>query len=105
MDAMDNYPHHPVDDLARILSYHDAIDDSASVHEVASEMYAMSCWTPEFCAALIRAADLVGGYTSHESDPVPGQEISLLPLAQACLKRYKTTWACVSGRSYSSTGR
>ena len=65
MDAMDNHSHHPVDDLARILSYQDAIDESALIHEVASEMYAMSCLTPEFCAALIRAADLVGGYTSH----------------------------------------
>ena len=81
MDAMDNHPHHPVDDLARILSYQDAIDESALIHEVASEMYAMSCWNPEFCAALIRAADLVGGYTSHESDPVPGQEISLAAIS------------------------
>jgi len=81
MDVMDTYPHHPVDDLARILSYQDAINESAPIHEVASELYAMSCWTPEFCAALIRAADLVGGYTSHESDPVPGQEISLAAIS------------------------
>jgi hypothetical protein len=81
MDAMDNHPHHPVDDLARILSYQDARDESSLIHEVASEMYAMSCWTPEFCAALIRAADLVGSYTSHESDPVPGQEISLAAIS------------------------
>ena len=78
---MDIHPHSPGDDLARILSYHDAIDEAVSIHEVASEMYAMSCWTPEFCAALIRAADLVGGYTSHESDPVPGQEISLAAIS------------------------
>ena len=78
---MDTHPHNPVDDLSRILSYQDAIDESVSIHEVASEMYAMSCWTPEFCAALIRAADLVGGYTSHESDPVPGQEISLAAIS------------------------
>jgi len=81
MDAMDNHPRSPVDDLARILSYHDAIDETGSIREVASEMYAMSCWTPEFCAALIRAANLVGGYTSHESDPVPGQEISLAAIS------------------------
>jgi len=81
MEVMDNYPQHPVDDLARILSYQDAIDESAPIHEVASEMYAMSCWTPEFCSALIRAADLVGGYSSHESDPVPGQEISLAAIS------------------------
>ena len=81
MDAMDNHPHSPVDDLSRILSYQEAINESVSIHEVASEMYAMSCWTPEFCAALIRAADLVGGYTSHQSDPVPGQEISLAAIS------------------------
>ena len=81
MEVMDNYPQHPVDDLARILSYQDAIDESALIHEVASEMYAMSCWTPEFCSALIRAADLVCGYSSHESDPVPGQEISLAAIS------------------------
>jgi hypothetical protein len=81
MDAMDNHPHGPVDDLSRVLSYRDAIDETGTIHEVASEMYAMSCWTPEFCAALIRAADLVGGYTSHESDPVPGQEISLAAIS------------------------
>ena len=88
MDVMDTHPHGPVDDLARVLSYHDAIDDSASIHEVASEMYAMSCWTPDFCVALIRAADLVGGYTSHESDPVPGQEISLAAITATTLAAY-----------------
>ncbi|MEY4025859.1 MAG: hypothetical protein RL438_1372, partial [Actinomycetota bacterium] len=40
MDAMDIHPHNPVDDLSRILSYHDAIDESTTIHEVASEMYA-----------------------------------------------------------------
>lgn len=81
IDAMDQRPHSPVDDLSRVLAYANATDSSVSVHEVASEMYAMSCWTPEFCAALIRAADLVGGYSSHESDPVPGQEISLASIS------------------------
>ena len=81
MDAMDNHPLHQVDDLSRILSYQDARDESSLIHEVAPEMYAMSCWTPEFCTALIRAADLVGGYASHEGDPVPGQEISLAAIS------------------------
>ncbi len=35
MEAMDNHPPHQVDDLARILSYQDAIDESASIREVA----------------------------------------------------------------------
>ena len=77
MDEMNKKPLGPVDDLARVLSYADAVDEHTAIHEVAQDMYAMSCWTPEFCAALIRAADLVGGYTSHDHDPVPGQEISL----------------------------
>lgn len=81
MVVMNQYPHSPVDDLARVLAYANAQDNSAPVHEVATEMYAMSCWTPEFCAALIRSADLVGGYSSHDGDPVPGQEISLAAIS------------------------
>jgi hypothetical protein len=81
MEVMDNHPRQPVDDLARILSYQGAIDETEPINEVASEIFGMSCWTPEFCAALIRAADLVGGYTSHGSDPVPGQEISLAAIS------------------------
>ena len=81
MDAMIPHPQSPVDDLARILAYADARDQSVPVHEVAADMYAMSCWTPEFCAALIRAADLVGGYSSHDGDPIPGQEISLAAIS------------------------
>ena len=81
MDAMIPHPQSPVDDLARILAYADARDQSVPVHEVAADMYAMSCWTPEFCAALIRAAYLVGGYSSHDGDPVPGQEISLAAIS------------------------
>ena len=81
MEVMSVSPHEPIDDLVRVLGYVDAIDQRNDMHEVANEMFAMSCWTPQFCQALIRAADLVGGYTSHESDPVPGQEISLAAIS------------------------
>jgi hypothetical protein len=40
-------------------------------------MFAMSCWTPQFCQALIRAAEAAGGFTAEPGDPVPGHEISL----------------------------
>ena len=66
-----------VDDLERILGYTDAIDASAPINKVADELFAMSCWTPQFCAALIRAAEVAGGFSAQPGDPVPGHEISL----------------------------
>ena len=66
-----------VDDLERILKYADAIDVSAPITKVADELFAMSCWTPAFCNALIRAAEAAGGFASQLGDPVPGHEISL----------------------------
>ena len=66
-----------VDDLERILGYSDAIDPSAPITKVADELFAMSCWTPQFCSALIRAAEAAGGFSVQLGDPVPGHEISL----------------------------
>ena len=66
-----------VDDLERILGYSDAIDASAPIAKVADELFAMSCWTPQFCSALIRAAEAAGGFSVQPGDPVPGHEISL----------------------------
>ena len=66
-----------VDDLERILGYVDAIDESAPISKVADELFAMSCWTPQFCSALIRAAEAAGGFSAQPGDPVPGHEISL----------------------------
>ena len=66
-----------VDDLERILGYSDAIDASTPIAKVADELFAMSCWTPQFCSALIRAAEAAGGFSVQPGDPVPGHEISL----------------------------
>jgi len=66
-----------VDDLQRILGYTDAIDQSAPITKVADELFVMSCWTPQFCSALIRAAEATGGFSAQPGDPVPGHEISL----------------------------
>ena len=90
MVEMKKNPLGPVDDLARVLSYADAVDERTAIHEVAQDIYAMSCWTPEFCVALIRAADLVGGYTSHDHDPVPGQEISLAAISPQLFEAVQT---------------
>ena len=77
MDAMPFSPHEPLDDLVRVLGYVDAIDQHDDIREVANEMFAMSCWTPQFCQALIRAAEAAGGFAAEPGDPVPGHEISL----------------------------
>ena len=77
MEAMSFSPHEPLDDLVRVLGYVDAVDDTLAMHQVGNEMFAMSCWTPQFCAALIRAAEAAGGFAPEPGDPVPGHEISL----------------------------
>ena len=64
-------------DLELILGYRDAVDSSSVIKRVAEEMFALSCWTPKFCGALIRAAELTGAFQINPNDPVPGHEVSL----------------------------
>jgi hypothetical protein len=67
----------PFGDIERIFGYQDAIDDSVSAQLVAPEMLLMSCFTSQFCSALIRTAEASGGFEQHPEDPVPGHELSL----------------------------
>ena len=64
-------------DLELILGYRDAVDSSLLIKRVAEEIFARSCWTPKFCDALIRAAELTGAFEINPNDPVPGHEVSL----------------------------
>ena len=48
---------------------------------VAPEMVLMSCFTRQFCAALIRTAEACGGFDQHPDDPVPGHELSLAQIS------------------------
>ena len=66
-----------IDDLQRVLGYTDAADDSQPIAAVGPELYAASFWTPQFCAALIRAAEATGAFEPQPDDPVPGHEVSL----------------------------
>ena len=65
------------DDLQRILGYVDAIDDSREITSVGPDLYVTSFWTPQFCAALVRATEAVGAFEPQLDDPVPGHEVSL----------------------------
>jgi len=66
-----------IDDLQRVLGYVDAADDREPVAAVGPDLYAGSFWTPQFCAALIRAAEATGAFEPQPDDPVPGHEVSL----------------------------
>ena len=70
----------PLDDLTRILTYADAIDDRTGVTELGAELLVLPFWTPSFCAAIVRAAELVG-FTPDPDDPVPGHEVSLATIS------------------------
>lgn len=65
------------DDLQRVLGYVDAKDDSIALHAIGPELYVTSFWTPQFCLAIIRAAEAVGAFEPQPDDPVPGHEVSL----------------------------
>lgn len=87
-----NEPSADVDDLDRILGYRDATtdvlagfgpfaDDVAPVVDVGAELVVVPCWTPSFCRAIVRAAELLGGFAPDPDDPVPGDEVSLAAIS------------------------
>ena len=68
------------DDLSRILTYAGAVDDRTGVDELGADLLVVPFWTPEFCAAVVRAAELVG-FAPDPDDPVPGHEVSLAAIS------------------------
>ena len=64
-------------DLERVLGYQDARNDAGDMKEVAQDILMLPFWKPEMCAAIIKAAEAVGGFEAQPHDPVPGHEISL----------------------------
>ena len=68
------------DDLCRILTYAGAVDDRTGVHELGADLLIVPFWTPEFCAAVVRAAELVG-FAQDPDDPVPGHEVPLAAIS------------------------
>jgi hypothetical protein len=71
----------PPDDLSMLLTYEGAIDDpDVPTVEVAPDLYRMPFWTPAFCAAVVRAAELIG-FEPDPDDPVPGHEVSLATIS------------------------
>jgi hypothetical protein len=65
------------DDLQQLLGYRGAIDERLGVEIVGPDLLVVPCWTPQFCATVVRAAEALGVFEPQPDDPVPGHEVSL----------------------------
>jgi hypothetical protein len=65
------------DDLQQLLGYRGAIDERTGVTLVGPDLFVVPCWTPQFCATVVRAAEAIGAFEPQADDPVPGHEVSL----------------------------
>jgi len=70
-----------LDDLTRVLAYEGAADSATGITEVGPELVVVPFWTRDMCAAVIRAAEAVGGFSPQPEDPVPGHEVSLAAIS------------------------
>lgn len=65
------------DDLQQLFGYHGAVDERTGVTVVGPDLLVVPCWTPTFCATVVRAAEAIGAFEPQPDDPVPGHEVSL----------------------------
>ena len=65
------------DDLQQVFGYQGAIDERAGLTEVGPDLLVVPCWTRQFCATVVRAAEALGAFELQPDDPVPGHEVSL----------------------------
>ena len=69
-----------MDDLDRVLGYCDAADGRLGSTALGPDLLVVPFWTRAFCAAIVRAAELVG-FAADPDDPVPGREVSLATIS------------------------
>src|SRR5512143_2069753 len=69
------------DELQKLFGYQGAADLRTGIVAVGPDLLLVPCWTPEFCATLIRAAEAVGAFEPQPDDPVPGHEVSLAAIS------------------------
>ena len=65
------------DDLQQLFGYQGAVDERTGVTEIGPDLLVVPCWTPSFCATVVRAAEALGAFEPQPDDPVPGHEVSL----------------------------
>ena len=76
-------------DLDLVLGYVGAEAEADHLTQVGAEMFSVPFWTPAMCAAVIRAAEAVGGFEPQPDDPVPGHEVSLAAISPALYSRFE----------------
>ena len=67
-------------DAAHVRTARSMRRTASAMEEVASDIFQLPFWTPAFCAAVVRAAELVG-FEPDPDDPVPGHEVSLATIS------------------------
>lgn len=64
-----------------LANYEGGIAGAGPLRVVANEIVQTPMWTADFCAALVAAADQFDRWGSDDTDPVPGDELSLMTLS------------------------
>ena len=59
------------DDLQQVFGYQGAIDERTGVTEVGPDLLVVPCWTRQFCATVVRAAEALGAFEPQPDDPGP----------------------------------
>ena len=72
--------------------YQQFIHTKPEVKEVATDILAVEFWKPEFCEYVIEAAENIGGFESHPSDPVPGSELRINKISEELYTSYCRHW-------------
>ena len=67
-------------DLARVIGYREAVADGPLV-DLGHDLLAVPFWTPAMCRAVIVAAEAADAWGSDDTDPVPGEEVSLATIS------------------------
>jgi hypothetical protein len=71
--------------LARLLRYEGAADLDETVWMAIENILVVPFWTPEFCASIIRAAEIAGVWSSSEEQPSARSEVPLSVLSPRLL--------------------
>ena len=87
------------DDLQQLFGYRGAIDERSGISEVGPDLLVLPCWTPAFCATVIRAAEALGAFEQQPDDPVPGHEVSLAIISPRLFEMVQEDFGNASGRS------
>ena len=87
-----------------ILGYAGAVDERTRCDELGPELLVVPFWTPSFCAAVVRAAGLVG-FAADPDDPSPATRCRWRDQPARSTRPSRTTSAGGSGRSCRRCGR